>query len=664
REPLLAGDASYSNIYCGGAKTTRLCAETLPEEAKELVLRPLRTLGIAALYSPTVLRIAALAAAELALAVGDMMRGLWKREDWRIEGKFLASRVGVSIVLREYVRVLLKLAIEEGTPIIGANFLGYVEQTHRRGPGSWFAHWSLKGIDDVIGDVFRTARRSPAREYEVIVFSDHGQQATDPYERMHGRTIDEAVRRALDGEPALPAAASRRQNGGRREWLRDQRALGLWARRAPAPEPAGDANPTEPDQIVVTALGPLGHIYLPTPLDDEAKLRVASRLVHEGETPLVAFRDLTGATWAVNVRGAWRLPQQASEVLGPDHPFVAEVGEDLAALAAHADAGDLLILGWNGSRKGVTFVDENGAHGSVSPEEVRGFALIPDAAPIPRRYTAAGEEYVRGEDLYQGGRQFVGAGEKPRRPAPRPQRSSDGGAGTFRVMTYNIHSCLGVDGKLSFARIARVIASARADVVALQEVDCRRRRSQRADQAAAIAEQLEMHSLYFPVLDVDGEQYGLAVLSRWPLTQVRASYLTTADPRRRREARGARSRHALGTIANHQHALRPLRRGASSTSRRARQRGLARRHCGGVAGGALRRSQCQPAFGRSPHDLATPARRGANPARRTCQGDVSIVGPGTTPGLPVRVASARRDGGHPTQDADGGDRLRSSAAVR
>lgn len=40
----------------------------------------------------------------------------------------------------------------------------------------------------------------------------------------------------------------------------------------------------------------------------------------------------------------------------------------------------------------------------------------------------------------------------------------------MRVLTYNIHSGRGVDGRYSVRRISEVIASARADVVALQEV--------------------------------------------------------------------------------------------------------------------------------------------------------------------------------------------------
>ena len=41
----------------------------------------------------------------------------------------------------------------------------------------------------------------------------------------------------------------------------------------------------------------------------------------------------------------------------------------------------------------------------------------------------------------------------------------------IKIMTYNIHSCFGADGKVTAERIAEVIAAAGEDIIALQEVD-------------------------------------------------------------------------------------------------------------------------------------------------------------------------------------------------
>ena len=44
---------------------------------------------------------------------------------------------------------------------------------------------------------------------------------------------------------------------------------------------------------------------------------------------------------------------------------------------------------------------------------------------------------------------------------------------TIRVLTYNVHSCVGADRRLDPDRIAEAIAACAPDVIALQEADTR-----------------------------------------------------------------------------------------------------------------------------------------------------------------------------------------------
>ena len=88
----------------------------------------------------------------------------------------------------------------------------------------------------------------------------------------------------------------------------------------------------------------------------------------------------------------------------------------------------------------------------------------------------------------------------------------------MRVLTYNVHSCIGTDGKLSPERIAGVIARSDADVVCLQEIDLRRARTRHEDQAALIAEMLGMSFQFHPTISRDPEHFGDAILSRHPMT--------------------------------------------------------------------------------------------------------------------------------------------------
>ena len=112
-------------------------------------------------------------------------------------------------------------------------------------------------------------------------------------------------------------------------------------------------------------------------------------------------------------------------------------------------------------------------------------------------------------------------------------------SGALRVMTYNIRSGRGADGRIDLGRIAEVIASYRPHVVALQEVDCNRRRSGAIDQAAELAERLEMRSTFATCIEEDGGRYGIATLSRLPLVHTRSVELPHRAGARRSEPRCA-----------------------------------------------------------------------------------------------------------------------------
>ena len=103
------------------------------------------------------------------------------------------------------------------------------------------------------------------------------------------------------------------------------------------------------------------------------------------------------------------------------------------------------------------------------------------------------------------------------------------GAIRLRVLTYNIHHGEGVDGRLDLARIARVISAAEPDIVALQEVDRLVQRTDSCDQPAELARLTKMHVAFGPNIDLQGGQYGNAVLSRFPIRSHRNHKLPRFD---------------------------------------------------------------------------------------------------------------------------------------
>ncbi|MHB8284251.1 MAG: endonuclease/exonuclease/phosphatase family protein [Caulobacteraceae bacterium] len=109
----------------------------------------------------------------------------------------------------------------------------------------------------------------------------------------------------------------------------------------------------------------------------------------------------------------------------------------------------------------------------------------------------------------------------------------------LRLMTYNVHGCVGMDKKLDLGRIAGVIGQSRPDIVALQELDVGRARSGSVDQAHAIAAKLGMTVHFNAALSVEEEQYGDAILTALPEQLVKVGALPTLPNIPRNETRGA-----------------------------------------------------------------------------------------------------------------------------
>ena len=96
-----------------------------------------------------------------------------------------------------------------------------------------------------------------------------------------------------------------------------------------------------------------------------------------------------------------------------------------------------------------------------------------------------------------------------------------------RLMTYNVHRCVGVDRRLDVDRISAVIAEHEPDIVCLQELDVGRARTGGFDQAHEIAERLEMSFHFHPAMRVEEELYGDAILTHLPERLIRAGALPT-----------------------------------------------------------------------------------------------------------------------------------------
>jgi endonuclease/exonuclease/phosphatase family metal-dependent hydrolase len=108
-----------------------------------------------------------------------------------------------------------------------------------------------------------------------------------------------------------------------------------------------------------------------------------------------------------------------------------------------------------------------------------------------------------------------------------------------RIVTYNVHRCVGNDRRLNVARIVDVLASLKPDIVALQELDVRRQRTGHVDQAHEIALGLDMACHFNAALTVEEERYGDAIMTCYPERLVKVGPLPGHPGIRALEPRGA-----------------------------------------------------------------------------------------------------------------------------
>lgn len=85
----------------------------------------------------------------------------------------------------------------------------------------------------------------------------------------------------------------------------------------------------------------------------------------------------------------------------------------------------------------------------------------------------------------------------------------------MKIVTYNVHKCRGLDGRTLVRRIAEVLGTIDADIVALQEVFASEHGRQ--SQVETIAEALGHQVAFGRTRHLDGRPYGNAILSRWPI---------------------------------------------------------------------------------------------------------------------------------------------------
>lgn len=107
-----------------------------------------------------------------------------------------------------------------------------------------------------------------------------------------------------------------------------------------------------------------------------------------------------------------------------------------------------------------------------------------------------------------------------------PHRHAD-----LTVVSFNIRAGTDLEGRPSLDRVAALLDTLGADITLLQEVDRGTARSGGLDQLAELRRLTGMHGIFGPAIEFDGGEYGLGLLSRWPIADSAVVSLTARLPR-------------------------------------------------------------------------------------------------------------------------------------
>jgi endonuclease/exonuclease/phosphatase family metal-dependent hydrolase len=103
------------------------------------------------------------------------------------------------------------------------------------------------------------------------------------------------------------------------------------------------------------------------------------------------------------------------------------------------------------------------------------------------------------------------------------------------VVSYNIHQCVGMDGRRDATRIAGILKDLNADIIGLQEVHSAHDGTFEAYQMRYLAESTGFHVISGPNVTKPNSEYGNVLLTRHSVVRVRRLDLSVPG----REARGA-----------------------------------------------------------------------------------------------------------------------------
>ncbi|MET7903943.1 phage holin family protein [Streptomyces sp. NPDC005355] len=411
-EGLLAVDgASRGNLFTGGADQLALVLSVAARRGKHNRSRS----GYFAYFSDpaNATRTAVSFLAEVGREIGQSTRAKLRRETPRVGrgGLYPFIRAFATVVERDVVVAAVIGDILSGRTAIYADLVAYDEVSHHSGPRSRDAQQVLARLDRSVALIAEVAEHA-ARDYRIVLLSDHGQSPGETFAGAYGLTLEDLVRAGC-GLPVSRRAGSTPSGAEARE-----------AARAALHRPERDGDGRGPSDPIVLASGNLGLVSFP---DVPGRMsREAIEAAHPAllrtlaDHPGVGFLLVRSEEHGAVVLGSGGQEHHldTGRVIGasPLAVFGPGAGAAVRRTAHFRNTADIMV---NSVYDPVTgevhaFEGQIGSHGGLGGEQGHPFLLWPGELTAP---VAAGAELVGAERVHTVLRRWLEEADEPRMPS-------------------------------------------------------------------------------------------------------------------------------------------------------------------------------------------------------------------------------------------------------
>ncbi|MFR9676581.1 alkaline phosphatase family protein [Streptomyces sp. TR06-5] len=384
---LLASDgASRGNLFAGGARQLALVLSVTARRGRDTRSRA----GYFAYFSdPTnATRTALSFVAEVCREVYQSLRSRFRGDSPRVGrgGLYPFLRAFATVVQRDVVVAAVMGDILNGRAAVYADLVAYDEVAHHSGPRGNDTRQVLQRLDRAVALIAQVADHAP-RPYRLVLLSDHGQSAGEPFRSAYGLTLEDLVRAGC-GLPVSRRARATRSGAEARAAARA--ALG---RPEDGRHPVSEEDVPQAAGPVILASGNLGLVSFPDVPGRMTREQIEERhpalLRALADHPGIGFLLVHSAEHGSVVlgRGGGEHRLRTGEIVGGDPlaPFGPHAPEIVLRASGFPHCADIMVNSAADPDTGRVhaFEEQVGSHGGLGGEQSRPFLLSPLVLSAP-----------------------------------------------------------------------------------------------------------------------------------------------------------------------------------------------------------------------------------------------------------------------------------------